>query len=292
MPMSGLALGLASLGNLLHGTSSIAHMVCGIISFSIILALVMKLVMFPRPFLDDMRDPLQASVSGTFPMAVMILSTYVIGLYDLALAIWFIGLMLHVALILYFTKRFILRYDGMKVYASYYIVYVGIVVASCTCPAFGMGAFGELIFWFGFLALIPLTIAITYRYVVHRGWPESTFPLLCIYCAPVSLCIVGYLKTMSHISEPFVMAMYSLSVLLYLFGLAVLVGSLRLRFYPSYAALTFPTVICATATDAVSKLSDFHSLEMLAHIETVIASLVVLYVLVRYVVHLLSPVKG
>jgi len=38
-----------------------------------------------------------------------------------------------------------------KVFASYFIVYVGIVVASITAPVFGKQSLGEIIFWFGFI---------------------------------------------------------------------------------------------------------------------------------------------
>lgn len=292
LPMSGVALGLASLGNLLNEWSTVAHHVCGTLSATIVLLLLLKLFLFPDMIREDLGNPILASVSGTFPMALMLLSTYVTVLYEFALALWAFAILLHIALMVYFTKTFIIKPDFQKVFASYFIVYVGIVVAAVTCPVYDMLLLGEIIFWFGFVALIPLFAMITYRYVRFRKFPEPTFPLLCIYCAPVSLCIAGYMRSMIQISEPFVFSLYAVSVILYLFGLFVVMRTLTLRFYPSYAALTFPMVICATATNMVSKIVENGMMDTLALIETVIATVIVAYVLIRYVMAIARPTKS
>ena len=59
-----------------------------------------------------------------------------------------------------------------KVFASYYIVYVGIVVASVTAPAYEKLAIGSAAFWFGFVTLILLLILVTYRYVTVKEVPD------------------------------------------------------------------------------------------------------------------------
>ena len=100
---------------------------------------------------EDLGNPILASVSGTFPMALMLLSTYITIVYDFALALWAFAILLHIALMVYFTKTFIIKPDLQKVFASYFIVYVGIVVAAVTCPVYDMLLLGEIIFWFGFV---------------------------------------------------------------------------------------------------------------------------------------------
>ena len=292
LPLSGVALSLASLGNLLD--NEVLHILCGSISVTLVLLLILKLMLSPESIRGDLKTPILASVSGTFPMTLMLLSTYISNtIYEFALALWAFAILLHIALMIYFTKTFIIGLDMEKVFASYFIVYVGIVVASCTCPFYDMLILGEIIFWFGFLALVPLFVLISYRYVKYRKFPEPTFPLLCIYCAPVSLCIVGYVKSMTQISEPFIMAMYIASTLLYMLGLCVVAKTLTLKFYPSYAAITFPMVICAMATTVVSKvLQEFEFLNTLAMVETVIASIIVFYVLIRFVMAIATPSKG
>ena len=71
-----------------------------------------------------------------------------------------------------------------KVFASYYIVYVGIAVAAVTAPAYEQLGIGTAAFWFGFVTLIVLLVLVTYRYVKFKEVPDPAKPLICIYAAP------------------------------------------------------------------------------------------------------------
>ena len=136
IPICGVMLGAAALGNLLQSYSEGIRYVCGVFAAFLLILALLKLIMFPGAVKEDMKNPIMASVSGTFPMALMILSTYVkpfIG--QAAYYIWLFAIALHIVLIIYFTVKFVFKLQMPKVFASYYIVYVGIVVASVTAPA-------------------------------------------------------------------------------------------------------------------------------------------------------------
>ena len=249
IPLCGVMLGFAALGNLLQSYGEGIRYLCGIAAAFILVLVLMKLVMFPQMIKEDMKNPIMASVAGTFPMALMLLSTYVkpfIG--AVAKYLWFFAIGLHIALIIYFTIKFILKLQMPKVFASYYIVYVGIAVAAVTAPAFEQLNVGAAAFWFGFATLILLLILVTLRYTKYPEIPEPAQPLICIYAAPTSLCIVGYVQSVMPKSKSFLLAMLVLATILYIFALVKAVGYLRLQFYPSYAAFTFPFVISAIAT--------------------------------------------
>ena len=126
VPLCGVMLGFAALGNLLQSYGEGIRLVCGIVAAFLLILVLLKLIMFPKMIKEDMQNPIMASVSGTFPMALMLLSTYVkpfIG--PAAMYIWFFAIGLHIVLIVYFTVKFILKLQLPKVFASYYIVYVG-----------------------------------------------------------------------------------------------------------------------------------------------------------------------
>ena len=106
-----------------------------------------------------------ASVFCTSTMALMLLAGYLKPYISVvADVIWYAAIVLHVVLMLYFTAKFILKLQMKKVFASYFFVYVGIVVASVSAPAFGATGLGTGIFWFGFVALLALLVLVTYRY--------------------------------------------------------------------------------------------------------------------------------
>ena len=247
IPTAGVALGLAALGNLLQPYTEIVHIVCGILSLVLIAMLGAKIALFPDMIRDDLHNSIMASVSATLFMTLMQLAGYLAPFaYIPAFALWSAAVVAHLALMGWFTARFISHFKLHEVFPTYFICYVGIVVASVTSPTFGMEAVGHLLFWFGFACYVVLLGLVTYRYMKHEI-PESARPLFCIYTAPMSLSLVGYLATAPQPNLVFVLAMLVLAQVLFAVVLSRLPVLLRLRFDPSYAAMTVPFVITATA---------------------------------------------
>ena len=288
VPLSGAMLGLAALGNLLQSYSEELRYFCGVLACFLLILLVLKLILFPGMVSEDLKNPIMASVAATFPMALMLLSTYVkpfIG--TAAFVIWILAILLHIVLILYFTVTFILKLQMPKVFASYFIVYVGIAVAAVTAPAFGRLTIGAAAFWFGLISLVVLLILVTYRYINFKEIPEPAKPLICIYAAPASLCIAGYTQSITEKSYGLLIGLMIVAAILYVFSLVKAVTYLKLPFYPSYASFTFPFVISAIAMkQSMACLMNMgRPLSFLSYvvtIETVIAVLFVAYTFIRF----------
>ena len=204
-----------------------------------------------------------------------------------AYCIWLFAIALHIALIVYFTVKFVVKLQMPKVFASYYIVYVGIAVAAVTAPAYEKLAIGSAAFWFGFVTLILLLVLVTYRYVKYKEVPEPAKPLICIYAAPTSLCIAGYVQSVMPKSYNFLIAMLVVATIIYIFALVKAVGYLKLPFYPSYAAFTFPFVISAIASKqtmacAANMGHPLPFLQYVVLVETIIAVALVAYTYIRF----------
>lgn len=298
IPTAGVALGLAALGNLLQPYTEIVHIVCGALALLLIVLLAAKIVMFPGMIRDDLHNSIMASVSATLFMSLMQLAGYLAPLaYLPALVLWSAAIVAHLALIGWFTVRFVSHFKLHEVFPTYFICYVGIVVASATSPTFGMEAAGYVLFWFGFSCYLVLLAVVTYRYVKHEI-PESARPLFCIYTAPMSLSIVGYLATSPDPNPLFVGVMLVLAQALFAVVLTRLPVLLRLRFYPSYAAMTFPFVITATAL--VKALAFFQAsglnvpdaLYVLFAAEAAVSVVMVGYVLAHYLHFFLKRVEA
>ena len=69
VPLCGVMLGFAALGNLLQSYGEGIRLVCGIVAAFLLILVLLKLIMFPKMIKEDMQNPIMASVSGTFPMA-------------------------------------------------------------------------------------------------------------------------------------------------------------------------------------------------------------------------------
>lgn len=288
IPLCGVMLGTAALGNLLQSYGEGIRNVCGIFAAFLLILVLLKLIMFPGMIKEDMGNPIMASVSGTFTMALMILSTYVkpyIG--QAAYIIWLLAIILHLVLIVYFTVKFVVKLQMPKVFASYYIVYVGIVVAAVTAPAYEQLGIGAATFWFGFVTLILLLVLVTYRYVKFKEVPNPAKPLICIYAAPTSLCIAGYVQSVTPKSYGFLIGMFVVATVIYIFALVKAVGYLKLPFFPSYAAFTFPFVISAIASKqtmacAANMGHPMPFLQYVVLVETIIAVVLVVYTYIRF----------
>lgn len=288
VPLCGVMLGLAALGNLLQSYSEGVRYVCGVVAALLLVLVLLKIIMFFPMVKEDMKNPIMASVAGTFSMALMLLSVYAkpfIG--PAAYYIWLFAIALHVVLIIYFTIQFIFKLQMPKVFASYYIVYVGIAVASITAPAYEQLGIGAAAFWFGFVALIILLVLVTIRYVKYPEIPNPAKPLICIYAAPTSLCIAGYVQSVTPKSYGMLMGMFVVATILYVFALVKAIGYLKLPFFPSYASFTFPFVISAIASkQTMACLANMERplpvLQYVVLIETVIATVFVVYTLIRF----------
>lgn len=292
LPITGVALGFAALGNLLQSYSEGVRLCCGVISAVLLILYLVKMIRYPDSFREDMQNPIMASVFCTSTMALMLLAGYLkpyIGV--VADVIWYAAIVLHVVLMLYFTAKFILKLQMKKVFASYFIVYVGIVVASVSAPAFGATGLGTGIFWFGFaalLVLLVLLVLVTYRYAKFREIPPPVQPLFCIYTAPTSLCLAGYIQSVQNKSIAMIAFLAILATVLYLVVLVKLPKYLKMPFFPSYAAFTFPFVISAIAMkQTMACLANMGSpmpwLNVVVIVETVIAVALCVYALVRYI---------
>lgn len=291
IPTAGLALGLASLGILLQPYSEVLHIATGALSSLLVVLLLIKIAMYPRMIREDLKSPIAAGVLGTLFMTIMQLATYLAPFaFGIALALWSVAILGHVCLIVWFTITFIRKLQLKQVFPSYFIAYVGITVASLTSPVFGMEALGTTIYWFGFACLMALLVLVTYRYSKHEV-PEPAKPLFCIYAAPISLTLAAYLSISAEPSMGMIITLTILAQLLLLVVLTQLPKLLRLKFYPSYASMTFPFVVCASAlTKATAYFASLGANEILltalnglAIAETVFATGMVLFVLIHYV---------
>lgn len=298
LPAAGVMLGCAALGNLLQSYSENIRLVFGAISAVICILLILKLVIYPSTFKEDMKNPIMASISGTFSMGLMLLAGYLkpyVG--NSAVYLWYFAILLHAVLIVYFTFKFVFKLDIKKVFTSWFIVYVGIVVASVNAPAFGKTSLGTGLFWFGFVTFVLLLVLISYRYIKYKEIPEPARPLFCIFTAPASLCLAGYIQSVDVKSKSFIIALAIVASIIYVMVLINLPKFLKLKFYPSYAAFTFPMVISAIAMKntmacLIKMESPVPALKYIVLVETIIAAVLVVYALIRYIMFICSGNNG
>ncbi|MEE0938431.1 TDT family transporter [Methanobrevibacter sp.] len=286
LPICGVILALFSLGNLLNDTHPLLKSICVALGMIFLILIISKLILYPEKIKADFQNPILTSNSGTFSMSLMLLSTYLsLFIPNIAFGIWILGVALHILLMIYFTYHFIIHnFNILTVYPSYWIVYVGITMGAITAHAHNLEEIGIIFFIVGFIAMILTMPLIIYRYIKYTDIPNGNKPLICIFTAVLSILIVGYINSFNTISNEFLIVMYIFACILYIFAFVKFIEYRNLKFYPSFAAFSFPFVISGLATKGViSKIGPNIILNNILNIETVIATGIVAYVLMKYI---------
>ena len=293
MPIVGLMLAFAALGNLVQSYGNVYRNIMGAISAILFIIATAKFAYDFQGLKNELNNPIGASVFPTYSMGIMLLATYVKSYNsNVAYAVWIIGIIIHIALIIRFSMKFVRKFNIKQVLPSWFIVYVGIGVVAVTGKAFNQTV-GQYAFWFAVVSYLILIFVVGKRVFVVKEIPEPALPTLVIFSAPGSLCLAGYLNSFDQRNFFIFWFLLVLSQGFYIFALIKLIGllKLKLKFYPSYSGFTFPLVISALALKLsngflINQGVKITVLPIFIKVEEIIAVIIVFYVLRRYLENL------
>ena len=290
IPIAGLILGLFALGNLIQSYNANARLVLGVIALILYVPYLLKILVLNVKLSEPLDNPVAASVFPTFTMATMLLAAYVKPYCpECANIIWYAGVIFHALLIVWFSFKFVFRNFAIKkVFPSWFIVYVGIAVASVSEPVTGRLDIGQYAFWFGLVTYILLLIIVCKRVFLVGEIPAPAMPTTVIFAAPASLLLAGYMVSFPEKISWLVYALLACSIFFWVVGIIYLMKTFSVKFIPSHSAFTFPLVISALAVKLSAGFTKFAWQGTLADVQTVIAAVVVLWVLVRYVMFIFA----
>ncbi len=286
--MSGLTLGLAALGNLLQSYSPTLRLICGVIALILFLTLTVRILINFSDYITEAQKPVAASVFPTYPMSIMLLSTYLEPLLGLskgvAILFWWIGIIINLAMMVKFTMDFVPQRKISLVFPSWGVVYCGIAVASVTAPYFGQLWVGQVAFWIGLIGGILVMPFMLYRVYRLRDIPEPALPSITILCAPFSLLVAGYVNSFPEPNLTLLAILLVFAQILYITTVVQVPNFMRMKFIPSFAGLTFPLVISALSLKLAVPVLGWQSniMSFVIMVETVIATLAVVYVLIGF----------
>lgn len=295
-PMAGLALGIGSLGwcwentSLFHATSlqGQAQAVGAAIASVLLLILTTKFILNPKHLRDDLAHPVVGSVVPTFAMATMVVSKAIGGTAGSALWIFAVGL--HLLFLITFVWHRSRQFELQHMLPSWFVPPVGIIVAAVANPGGALTPIAQGLFWFGLISYGLMLPVMLYRLIFAEEVPDAAKPTIAILAAPASLSLAGYLTVVAAPSPLLVDLLLGVAVLMTMVIYLAFIKLLRLPFSPGYAAFTFPMVIGATA---LYKVADMFTqwgvtghaagqLQLLAELELLVATLLVGYVALRY----------
>ena len=291
LAFSGCLLGLAGAGNLIL---DIFPLLSHIFSLSGLILWFYFLVSHLNNWHESKQELKKAPVlSGmaTFPMAGMILSTYLLRVLPMSLSIiaqvlWWFAFLLDVGLIIYFTINYVQTKPRASATPTWTVLYVGIAVASLTYPVVGIVGIAYGAWIFGFILTLIL-YPLIYKDLKIDPLPLPLLGQEGIYCAPFSLLLAALVRVGGpDLPSWILLVMILASQAFFFFVLSRLPRILKQGFQPSFSALTFPTIITATSLKMAQGILQFPTLNLLVWIETIICLTILIYVLVEYVRYL------
>lgn len=288
LAFSGCLLGLAGAGNLISDTFPELSHVFSVLGLGLwIIFLVFHLFDWKNST-KELKKPPVLSGMATFPMAGMILSTYVLRTVPsvplLAQVLWWFSFLLDIGLITDFT--ILLLKSKEKIYAtpSWTVLYVGIAVAALTYPVVGIIEIAYATIIFGFILTFYLYPRI-YLDLKKKPLPVELLGQEGIYCAPFSLLLASLVRVGGHqlLTYSIIMMIISSQIFFFLV-LSRLPQILKQGFQPAFSALTFPTIVTATSLKMAQGILQISLLNLFVTIEILISLTILIFVLFSYLI--------
>ncbi|MDA9558329.1 TDT family transporter [Vibrio sp.] len=254
----------------------------------LLLPVILRYLLHPRLFKADIAHPLQGSLMAPMTMGLLILCDYLAVVSKIiAYPLWFGALILHVFLMLSFFLLQIKKFKITNLVPSWFLYPIGIISSSLAGSQFGHTVFSESIVNICialYFFMLPLML---YRLVFEGKLPRNARPTLAIMAAPINLSLTAYLVNNPEPDPILTGALGGIAITMTLLIYLCYVRLIRLKFQPSMAALTFPSVISAVA---MFRLTDYfaqhhqqwHWLHRFGMFELTIATVLVIWVALGY----------
>ena len=288
LAFSGCLLGLAGAGNLISDTlPELSHVFSGLGLGLWIIFLISHLLDWQNTA-NELKKPPVLSGMATFPMAGMILATYLLRTVPsvplLAQVLWWFSFLLDIWLITYFSVQILTSKEKIYATPSWTVLYVGIAVAALTYPVVGIIEIAYATIIFGFILTFYLYPRI-YKDLKKKPLPKELLGQEGIYCAPFSLLLASLVRVGGHqlLTYSIIMMIISSQIFFFLV-LSRLPQILKQGFQPAFSALTFPTIVTATSLKMAQGILQIPLLNVFVTIEIYISLTILIFVLFSYLI--------
>ena len=288
LAFSGCLLGLAGAGNLISDTLPELSHVFSVLGLGLWIIFLISHLLDWQNTANELKKPPVLSGMATFPMAGMILATYllrtVLSVPLLAQVLWWFSFLLDIGLITYFSVQLLTSKEKIYATPSWTVLYVGIAVAALTYPVVGIIEIAYATIIFGFILTFYLYPRI-YKDLKKKPLPNELLGQEGIYCAPFSLLLASLVRVGGQqlLTYSIIMMIISSQIFFFLV-LSRLPQILKQGFQPAFSALTFPTIVTATSLKMAQGILQVSFLNLFVTIETLICLTILIFVLFSYLI--------
>lgn len=242
-----------------------------------------KCARYPRETLAEIRHPVKLAFVPTASISLILLS--IAALHQapgLSRVLWLAGTALHALLTLYVLSSWLQhdKYEIAHLNPAWFIPVVGNILVPIAGVRHASPEISWVFFAFGLFFWPVLAAIVFYRLIFHGSLPERFMPTLAIFIAPPAVGFLSYVNLSGGI-DAFARVLYGVALGSTALVLAQAPRLLRLRFYLSWWAYSFPLAAITIATLVMGQQTQAAGYLWLGGAFLGLLALVVAYLLAR-----------
>jgi tellurite resistance protein len=244
---------------------------------------VAKLVRWRTAVVAELNHPIQLNFFPTISISLILLAIATLPQWPgWAGILWVLGSSLHLLLTLYVMGVWI-HHEHFEIHhinPAWFIPMVGNVLVPIAGVPLDFAEVSWFFFSIGILFWLILFTIIVYRMLFHHPLAERLMPTLFILIAPPAVGFVAYLQLAGNL-DPFARVLYYSGLFLTLLLTTQVARFLRIPFYLSSWAYSFPLAAIAIATLVMYEKTGLAAFAGLAWVILTAVTLLVVYLLAR-----------
>lgn len=198
----------------------------------------------------EFNNPIRVNFFPTVSISLLLLSIGALPYSEsLALGVWGLGALLHLMATVYLIGRWITRaHEITMINPAWFIPVVGNIIVPIAGTKLGFTEISWFFFAIGLVFWIVLFTIVFYRIVFHNPLATRFLPTLFILIAPPGVGTVSYLALTGGQIDVFTRVLLYSGLFITLLNFSMVRQFLKLPFFVSWWAYTFPMAAITIAT--------------------------------------------
>lgn len=263
---------------------SAAVLAFAVVVFVLFLGLYLaKVLGYPAAVRGELAHPIQLNFFPAVSISLILLSVGLLSHFPgLAGVLWVLGASMHLLLTLYVMSVWI-HHEHFEIHhinPAWFIPVVGNVLVPIAGVPLGFSEVSWFFFSIGIVFWLLLFAIILNRVLFHHPLPERLMPTFFILIAPPAVGFIAYMQLTGEL-DAFARVLYYTGAFLTLLLLTQAARFVRIRYYLSWWAYSFPLAAISIATMIMYERTGYAAFAALAWVLLMLVSLVVVYLLYR-----------
>lgn len=249
-----------------------------------------KIFRYPNAVKGEFSHPVRINFFAAFSISLLLLATIYsdLGLKDVAKPFWYVGAVVQFFMTFYSFSFWINKNMEIKHSNPAWLIPI---VGNVIVPLGGVGIASYSILFYFFIVgiffwmmILPILLN---RIIFHNQLAQKFLPTMFILLAPPAVGMVSYIK-MGHDFDVIAMGLFDIALFFSILLLFMVKNFLKLKFFISWWAFTFPIAAMSVATLLAYHKSGEVFYKYFAYLSILLTTVVILIVTYHTIKHMVK----